>query len=242
MCATIGDQVWSPEDSMRIIINSTFMINNIIILIIDCVTIDDQVWPPSNSTMFMILDCKMVDITIKVQINLVLLGFEEDRKNPEHEHCRRKEPQQSSWNPQITWVAPKRGQPSLSGNEILNLSPIRSPKGFRPKPCKKSIWDTEIMFHWKHFSLAILQSENKNGKRKFRDKYLWDGHDRHGGGSEADGEESQENLRWSNLFEFDHDNMTEYRCDNVTRWQVKKYNMTTFSYLIFVTDPTDISV
>ena len=116
----------------------------------------------------------------------------------------------------------KEVNPHFQEMKFSTSSPIRSPKGFRPKPCKKSIWDTEILLHWKHFSLAILQFENKNGRRKFRDKYLWDWHCRHGGGSEADSEESQENLRWSNLFEFHHVNVTKYRYANVTRWQVKK--------------------
>ena len=62
----------------------------------------------------------------------------------------------------------------------------------------------------------------------FAHNYLWDGHCRHGGGSEADGQESQENLRWSNLSEFNHYNMTNYRCDKEASKKEYNVNVTTF--------------
>ena len=129
---------------MMIIINSNIIINNIIIMIVDhhcMITCARQLTIKfANSTMFMILDCKMMDITVKYKYTWSSLALRRIGRTPSMNTAAAKNPNKA---PEILksheWLQ-KRGQPSLLRNEILNfimISPIRSPKGFRPKPCKK---------------------------------------------------------------------------------------------------------
>ena len=119
--ATIGDQVWSPEDSMRM--NSTLIINNIMIIDYHCmITCAQQLMIKfANSTMFMILDCKMMDITVKYKYTWSSLALSRIGRTPSMNTAAAKNPNKA---PEILksheWLQ-KRGQPSLLRNEILNF-------------------------------------------------------------------------------------------------------------------------
>ena len=91
----------------------------------------------ANSTMFMILDCKMMDITVKYKYTWSSLALSRIGRTPSMNTAAAKNPNKA---PEILksneWLQ-KEVNPHFQEMKFSTSSPIRSPKGFRPKPCKK---------------------------------------------------------------------------------------------------------
>ena len=88
----------------------------------------------ANSTMFMILDCKMMDITVKYKYTWSSLALSRIGRTPSMNTAAAKNPNKA---PEILksheWLQ-KEVNPHFQEMKFSTLIPIRSPKGFRPKP------------------------------------------------------------------------------------------------------------